>query len=330
MNILSLFDGMSCGHIALDRAGIKVDNYFASEIDKYAQIVSQKNYPNIIRLGDVRDIDSSSLPKIDMIIGGSPCQSFSFAGKKKGMSTKDNVEVLTLEQYLSLKDDGFEFSGQSYLFWEYVRILKELSPKYFLLENVRMLKKWSDVISKEIGICPIMINSNLVSAQNRRRNYWTNIPNIQQPEDKQIYLSSIIENGVGIKYNRIQKEVCEIDKAIAICASDWKGLNRNQSQTAVRIKRRGHGFLPNKEYDANKTPALFTGSGDYFGRNNHPSLSEWRRLTPVECERLQTIPEDYTSGVSNTQRYKMIGNGWTVDVIAHIFSYLPKKFKINK
>jgi len=137
MNVLSLFDGMSCGQIALNRAEIFYDNYYASEIDKYAISVTQKNYPNTKHLGNVKEIDYSKLPKIDLLIGGSPCQSFSFAGKQKGMTTKDNVEILTLEHYLQLKNNGFEFQGQSYLFWEYMNTLTILKPKYFLLENVK-------------------------------------------------------------------------------------------------------------------------------------------------------------------------------------------------
>lgn len=164
MNILSLFDGMSCGQQALERAGIKVDKYFASEIDKYAIQVTMANYPETIQLGSVVNVDGYSLPKIDMLIGGSPCQSFSFAGKRKGMSTKDEQEILTLEHYLELKAEGFEFEGQSYLFWEYMRLLNEVKPKYFLLENVMMGEKWEKVLSKAIGVKPIMINSSLLSA----------------------------------------------------------------------------------------------------------------------------------------------------------------------
>jgi DNA (cytosine-5)-methyltransferase 3A len=151
MNVLSLFDGMSCGHLALDRMGIKVDNYYASEIDKYAMQITMANYPNTIQLGSVVNIDGTSLPKIDLLIGGSPCQSFSFAGHRKGMSTKDEQEILTLEHYLQLKSEGFEFKGQSYLFWEYMRLLNELRTKnpniYFLLENVEMGEKWELVLS---------------------------------------------------------------------------------------------------------------------------------------------------------------------------------------
>ena len=171
MNVLSLFDGMSCGQQALERAEIKVENYFASEIDKYAIQVTMANYPKTKQLGSVVDVDGYTLPKIDLVLGGSPCQSFSIAGKRKGMATKDEQEILTLEHYLELKSDGFEFEGQSYLFWEYMRILKEVKPKYFLLENVMMGEKWEKILSKAIGVNPIMINSRLVSAQNRKRLY---------------------------------------------------------------------------------------------------------------------------------------------------------------
>lgn len=212
INVLSLFDGMSCGQQALERAGIEVNKYFASEIDKYAIKVTMANYPDTIQLGSVVDVKGADLPKIDMLIGGSPCQSFSFAGKRKGMSTKCNQEILTLEQYLELKEQGFEFEGQSYLFWEYVRVLNEVKPKYFLLENVMMEEKWSKIINKTLGVNFLDINSSLLSAQNRRRLYWTNIglkpsglfgyleSTIKQPKDKGILLKDILEDEVDDKY----------------------------------------------------------------------------------------------------------------------------------
>jgi len=216
MNVLSLFDGMSCGQQALERASIKVDNYYASEIDKYAIQITQKNYPNTIQLGSVVNVDINNLEKIDLLIGGSPCQSFSFAGKRKGMSTKDEIEILTLDQYLELKEQNFEFEGQSYLFWEYMRLLTDIrktNPDVkFLLENVMMGEKWEKVLSKAIGVNPIEINSALVSAQNRRRLYWTNIgmkPSglfgdlesiIVQPKDQGILLKDILESEVDEKY----------------------------------------------------------------------------------------------------------------------------------
>lgn len=211
MTTLSLFNGMSCGKMALDLVGIS-GQYYYSEIDKYGNQLTSALYPNAIPLGDVRDIDFSKLPKIDLLIGGSPCQSFSFAGKRKGMVTKCEIEILSLEQYLELKNSGFEFEGQSYLFWEFVRILNEVKPKYFLLENVIMVEKWRKVLSQNVGINPIRINSALVSAQNRDRYYWTNIYAekqglfgdlkcmIPQPEDKGILLRNILESDVPEKY----------------------------------------------------------------------------------------------------------------------------------
>jgi len=225
MNVLSLFDGMSCGQQALERAGIKVDNYFASEIDKYAIQVTMANYPNTKQLGSVVDLNGFDLPKIDLLIGGSPCQSFSFAGKRKGMSTKDEQEILTLEHYLQLKEEAYEFEGQSYLFWEYMRLLNETKPKYFLLENVKMSKKWKDILSKAIGVEPILINSNLVSAQNRQRLYWTNIglnpvglygdlqSIIEQPQDKGILLKDILQDNPNAKFYLSDKMVQYVSKS---------------------------------------------------------------------------------------------------------------------
>jgi len=217
MNVLSLFDGMSCGQQALVRSGIKYDKYFASEIDKYAIMVTMANFPETIQLGSVVNVDGYALPKIDLLIGGSPCQSFSFAGKRKGMSTKDSLEILTLDHYLELKSQQYEFEGQSYLFWEYMRLLNETKPKHFLLENVMMGEKWERVLNKAIGVNPIEINSSLVSAQNRRRLYWTNIGMqpaglfgemesiIKQPKDKGILLKDILEPEVDEKYYLSEK-----------------------------------------------------------------------------------------------------------------------------
>src|SRR6056297_3517488 len=212
MNILSLFDGMSCGQIALERAGIDIDKYFASEVDKHAITVTMSNYPDTIQLGDVRDVKAINLPKIDMVIGGSPCQSFSFAGKRNGMTTVENERIENLDRYLELKNDGFEFQGESYLFWEFVRLVNECKPKYFFLENVVMAKQWEGVITRALGIHPIKINSALVSAQNRKRLYWTNIGalkfglfgewkcGISQQKDKGILLKDVLEDEVNKKY----------------------------------------------------------------------------------------------------------------------------------
>lgn len=275
MNVLSLFDGMSCGQIALNRLGIKVDNYYASEIDKYAIKVTQKNYPNTIQLGDIKNVKGEDLPNIDLLLAGSPCQGFSFAGKQLAF------------------DDP-----RSALFFEFIRLLKEVNPKYFLLENVRMKKEYLDVITDLVGVEPILINSALVSAQNRLRYYWTNLPVDGQPEDKGLVLKDILDpsatnflSKTTAMRSRTQRNVRETtDKANTLTATGYKGSQSN-GVTVVA--------------DSGRT--------------------KWRILTPLECERLQTVPDSYTEGASNTQRYKMLGNGWTVDVICHILKGLLKK-----
>ena len=213
MIVLSLFDGMSCGQIALKELGAHVERYYASEVDKFAIAQTQLNFPETVQLGDVRNIDARKLGHVDLLLGGSPCQSFSFAGKRTGMSTKQNEEIYTLDRYLELKQAGFEFEGQSYLFWEYIRILHELretNPNvFFLLENVEMGKKWEKVLSEAIGLQGVHINSALVSAQIRKRIYWTNIriaqttggdwiTDIPQPEDKGILLRDILEDDADV------------------------------------------------------------------------------------------------------------------------------------
>ena len=265
MRVVSLFDGMSCGQLALDKLGIK-PTYFASEIDKYAMQVTKANYPNTHFIGDVTKVDAKLLPKIDLLLGGSPCQGFSFAGKQLNF------------------DDP-----RSKLFFEYVRLLKQLKPKYFLLENVRMKKESQDIISEYLGVQPIAINSNLVSAQNRYRLYWTNIPNITQPEDKQINLKDIIEDGVTDR-----------TKSHCIDANYFKGGNLKSY------------------FEKHRRQLIF--SDDSLKVED----MSWRKLTPLECERLQTVPDGYTKSVSNTQRYRMLGNGWTVDVISHILSNMEQ------
>lgn len=348
MNVLSLFDGMSCGQQALERSGIKVDKYFASEIDKYAISVTMANYPNTIQLGSVVDVDCSKLPQIDFLCGGSPCQSFSFAGKRKGMSTKDEIEILTLDQYLELKEQGFEFEGQSYLFWEYMRILTEVKPKYFLLENVMMGEKWQKVLTQAIGINPIEINSALVSAQNRRRLYWTNIGaqkdgffgdlvcKIPQLKDKGILLKDVLESDVDEKYYLSEKMMNVIKKhnnnivgkkenpkqSSVILASYYKMDGRDQQYVIHNMMPRssttGKGGTGHLSRNDGKTYSLDTGK-----TNAVEIKARIRRLTPLECKRLQTVSDDYKMDVvSETQQYKMIGNGWTVDVIAYIFNYL--------
>jgi site-specific DNA-cytosine methylase len=459
MNVLSLFDGMSCGQIALKKLGAKVDNYYASEIDKYAISIVEKNFPNTIHLGDVTKI--TSVPynvKIDLLIGGSPCQGFSKSGNR-----------------LNFEDP------RSKLFFEFVRILKLTKPKYFMLENVVMNKESRDIISEYLGVEPIEINSNLVSAQSRRRLYWTNIPNVTVPEDKGIVIRDILEdNGIAdmVINQGKQLQKADIKKSHCLMARDYKGFG-NQGMTGIRLKDnsvvskdglnhvgneieivkvrkhkvdikhlqtvlryhkgrvanlsisqiaafchvpktqaehwfrtdssfsipdpeswmflkeclgietdqfdksitefeyregvfeqssrvyhvdgkaptltstlaskqkvyipldkvesknglilKGHAELNGHDvlkrvYDKNgKSPTLNTCGGG----NREPKISlgnkQWRKLTPLECERLQTVPDNYTEGVSNTQRYKMLGNGWTVDVIAHIFKNITTK-----
>ena len=354
MNVLSLFDGMSCGRIALDRLGIKVDNYYSSEIDKYVMKVSEANYPDIIQVGDVTQLDTSTLPKIDLIMGGSPCQGFSFAGKQLAF------------------DDP-----RSALFFEFVRCVKELKPKYFLLENVRMKKEYLDIISEQMGVEPIMINSALVSAQNRVRYYWTNIPGIEQPKQRGIVLRDILETQTNEKpvkdTERNQRHYRNNDeKSLCMTATMYKGAGNNgmtlvqethdtPKQVGIATDINGHDILKrvyspdgksptvNACTGGNREPKVLAGAirGRYKddgsieqklelrqnGKSNSLTTVQkdnvvtkdevyWRKLTPVECERLQTVPDNYTNHVSNTQRYKMLGNGWTIEVITHILNNL--------
>ena len=358
MNVLSLFDGMSCGQIALNRLGVKYDKYFASEIDKYAIQITKKNYPNTIHIGDVTAIKAAELPKIDLLIGGSPCQGFSFAGSQLAF------------------DDP-----RSKLFFEFVRLLKELKPKYFLLENVRMKKEYLDIITEQLGVEAILINSSLVSAQNRQRYYWTNIPGIAQPKDKGIVLKDILEDGFNT----------EKDKSYCLDANYYKGSSvenyikksrrqmvfKSPKQVGIATDINGYDIIKRVYSENGKSPTLTTMGGGHrepkvmidrtkpnkihdipkdvlkdnerqrrvyskngksptlLARSDSPKVMKnvgltkdttqdvyWRKLTPLECERLQTVPDNYTQGVSNTQRYKMLGNGWTVDVICHILSHL--------
>lgn len=302
LRVLSLFDGMSCGQLALQRLGIEVDTYYASEIDKYAIQVTQANFPETIQVGDITQLNPKDFKDIDLILAGSPCQGFSFAGKQLAF------------------DDP-----RSALFFEFIRILKEVKPKYFLLENVRMKQQFQDVITEQVSACypdhegndlfdskiePILINSASLSAQSRQRLYWTNIPNVKQPEDLGIVLKDILEDEVE-KHYLAGKNLIE----------NYQGgnqLNPNYKSQANTI------------HDKNKkSGAICAGTHGYangyvetkpikVGMNSE-NLS-WRKLTPLEVERLQTVPDNYTNHVSNTQRYKMLGNSFTVEVIAHILN----------
>lgn len=306
MNVLSLFDGISCGMVALQRAEIKVEEYFAYEIEPNAIKVSQYHYPNIKQMGDVTKADFTKLGKIDLLIGGSPCQGFSFAGK------------------------GLNFNDpRSKLFFEYVRALKEVKPKYFLLENVVMKQEWQDIISEYLGVKPILINSALVSAQNRQRLYWTNIPNVEQPLDKGIKLSNILEdiefeNPGAIRGRKLNKATIvgrrlndnghreDYNKNIPVTQClEVRKTNTDKSNCITTVDK-----------DNVLTPLEPGRYPDAF-KNNLP----FRYYTTKEYCRLQTLPDDYVDMIPKSAGRKAIGNGWTVDVITHIFSYLLDKYK---
>lgn len=321
MKVLSLFDGISCARVALDRAGITVEVYYASEIDKYAEQISRKNWGDIIHFGSVTDVSgltNTDKPfyagSIDIMIGGSPCQDLSIAKKnRKGL-------------------DG-ERSG---LFWEYVRILNEIKPKYFILENVAsMPKEAKELISKTLGVEPIMINAALVSAQNRKRLFWTNIPNVTLPEDKGILLKDILEKDVDEKYIYNSKNKINTNQGNRVYTTDGKGVTLKAlgggggAKTGLyRIEKEPHGtaldyyndtIVPNgKAKVLGTNPQSTTAVAGQLVNDN----SLIRKLTPIECERLQGLPDNYTEGVSNTQRYKALGNAFNVDVVAHILSFI--------
>lgn len=382
MKVLSLFDGISCARVALERAGIPVDAYYASEVDKYATQIALKNFPDTVQIGDIKQTKARRkniwykergskdvICDIDLLVGGSPCQDLSIAKKnRKGL-------------------DG-ERSG---LFWEYVRLWKELDPKYFILENVNSMPKESkNEITRVLGVEPIMINASLVSAQNRKRLFWTNIPNVTQPEDKGILLKDILENGEADRL-----------KSYCIDASYYKGANWKQykekgrrqlirvgslnsggqgdriyspegksvglsalgggrgaktglyaiskpvilGKEPIQVLKEGRTELGKKSrkeirQKTGKDSTLRSkGHKAYFGREGTKSNCittglgaegmvvenlQIRKLTPIECERLQGLPDNYTEGVSNTQRYKCLGNAFNVDVVAHILSFIPR------
>ena len=287
MRVLSLFDGISCGQVALERAGIKVDKYFASEIEKNSIKITQKNYPNTIQLGDVCEIKPTQhFPEIDLLIGGSPCQDLSNAQNGKGLEGK-----------------------KSRLFYEFLRLLKELKPKYFLLENVSMKKEWLNIVSKELGVEPIKINSNLVSAQDRVRYYWTNIPNIKQPEDKKIILRDVMQPRTEIDKKYWYKQ-----------EYFWRGDNE---KVCALLDLNGHDILKRVYNPISKCGTLTACRGGNLQKKVFDKFG-CRKLTPLEYERLQTLPDNYTEGVADSHRYNGCGDGWTVDVIAHIFKGLKQ------
>lgn len=379
MNVLSLFDGMSGGQIALTELDIPIDKYYASEIDKYAMQFTIQNFPNTIQVGDIRELDINKLDKIDLLIGGSPCQSLSMAGKRKGLSTKEGIDIFDLEMYLELKENGFEFEGQSYLFWEYIRIYNDLlergdNPKFFL-ENVEMGKKWESVFNDILGRKGIHINSALVSAQNRRRIYWTDIhDDIPQPEDRGILLKDILEEEVDEKYfwsdkmieclkGRVKTGNDPTCVAMTACLTPKRteygkkirkeyeaGIVKEQIKNIQRLEPREDGKINCLTTVQKNNLIIVSGTIRAFGGkhfreiksgksctlmararndgNAQPCVqigAKIRRLTPTECARLQTVPERYIwDGISDTQRYKMLGNGWNIETIKHIFKYLRR------
>ena len=357
LNVLSLFDGMSCGQIALNKNGFEIKEYYASEIDNHAINVTQNNYPKTIQLGSVTELKTDNLPKIDLLIGGSPCQSFSNAGLRNG------------------------FDGESKLFYEYVRVLKETKPTYFLLENVKMKKEWQDIITKELGVEPIEICSSLFSAQQRKRLYWTNInvdlsklpksnsviadvldlPIKNKRENK--ILMSKSDFKVKVRKNYIDKKelalflrsyktktineisvFCNapktmvehwfrIDNSFSIPDAEyWFKLKEclkiedckyDKAVTEFELKNNSFDMAKRIYHIDGKHPTLttLTGGGQ---RKTITDGNEMFYLSPEHCEKLQTVPLGYTKTASERQRFRMLGNGWTVDVIAFILSFIPQ------
>lgn len=309
MRVLSLFDGICCGHLALERAGIKIDSYDAYEIEPNAIKATQANFPDVVHHGDVTKEDFTKYKgKIDLLIGGSPCTQLSVAGNGQGLK-----------------------GAQSKLFYDYARALEEAQPKYFLLENVIMKKEWEDIITNILGVEPIEINSSLVSAQNRRRLYWTNIPNVTLPKDKNITLADILEdiefpNPAAIRGRRLNKATIvgrrldenghrqDYDKTIPITQClEVRASNTDKSNCLTTVDK-----------DNVLTPLPVGRYPDAF-KNGLP----FRYYTTKEMCRLQTVPDDFLNMIPDSAARKALGNGWTVDVIAHIFSFLPNEYKIS-
>jgi len=316
MKVLSLFDGISCLRVAL---GDREVEYLASEIDPYAIKVSHANYPDINQLGDVKKV--SGLEGIDLLCGGSPCTDLSVAKKdRKGLEGE-----------------------KSSLFYEYLRILRETKPKWFILENVNsMPKKDRDIITKEMGVEPIMIDAALVSAQSRKRLFWTNIPVVGLPEDRKIFLKDILQADADIDEKmflkseikpREQKNLKKDDeKSVCLTACNYKG-SQNNGTTLVKVGHIGNSDAQaNRVYsDEGKSATLSANGGGLGAKTGLYQITERiRKLTPVECERLQSLPDDYTKGISNTQRYRCLGNAFNVEVIKFILSFIPPKTDNNR
>lgn len=307
MKALSLFDGISCAYEGLKRAGISVDKYYACEIDKYAIQIANKNHPDIIRVvNDVCELKASMLPEIDLLIGGSPCTDLSIAKKNR---------------------EGLKGSKSS-LFWEYVRVLREVKPKYFILENVASMPKADkDIITQELGVEPVMFNASLVSAQSRKRLFWTNLT-FELPADKGILLKHILQPDAEVDDRMTTKD----GKAFCLTASYDGGYLKNSIERKQRTMVKGASLRGRKQEDGTYKKELETRKDDKASALTSTATDQLalvvtdenvRKLTPIECERLQGLPDDYTAGISNTQRYKCLGNAFNVDVIACIVSTLP-------
>lgn len=330
MKVLSLFDGISCGMAALERAGIPVERYVAYEIEPNAIQISKKNYPNIEHRGDVTTADFTQYRGFDLVMGGSPCQGFSIAGKQ-----------------LNFNDP------RSKLYFEFERAIREVKPKYFLLENVKMKKEYADVITERLGVQPIEINSNRLSAQNRKRIYWTNIPGVVQPTDKGIMLADIVHENETDNFVDLEPYKVPFTHALQILDKEVYsgkiGYFRQDSQAnrvysihgkavtlcgeagggAAKMGQYLFGCITPDRLEKRQMGQRFNDGKKFYtltAQDKHGVLIDGyiRKLTPVECERLQTLPDGYTEGVKEVQRYKCLGNGWTVDVIAHILSNLAQ------
>jgi site-specific DNA-cytosine methylase len=297
LKVLSLFDGISCGQIALKNLNADYI-YYSSEIDKYPMMVTNRNFPNTIQLGDVTKIDYSTID-YDMLIGGSPCQSFSMMGTRKGMVTPQNIEVTSYDQYLTLKNEGMSFENSpSTLFWEFVRALRNGKPKYFLLENTKMKQKWMDVISNELGVKPILINSSTITAQHRERLYWTNIPNVIQPQDLGIKIWDVLGDCKSCGTRGVKNKL----------------TNKYEPTFTIRDNGKAN-CIVTRPHGTNK---LIYPDGSI------------KMMTPEQCELLQGIPINYTKGIPNTARYNAIGNAWTIPVIEHIFKCIPELNRVKQ
>lgn len=347
INVFSMFDGISCGQYALHKSGIKVNKYYAAEIDQRAIKVTQKQWPKTIQYGDVTKIKSEHfMNNIHLLIGGSPCQGFSFAGKQ-----------------LNFNDP------RSKLFFEFVRLKKELNPNYFFLENVRMVKESQDVITEMLGVEPIFVNSSLVSAHHRQRLYWTNIPGFEMPIDRGLIIDDILEYDESAYVHEFKNEVHkyrQVKKASCLDASYFKGINNHQARTCVKVgvdlkykfEQSQRVYSPygkspnidtmcggNREIKVAKVITLSTQPRNGKGKGGKGHLQKtdgksyaldtscttaveygdtYRKLTPIECERLQGLPDNYTKGISTSARYHALGNGWQVDTIIEFFKNIPQ------